>query len=127
MNTLWLDDDRFHGRDAALRGTRDGPSGQGLFQVAPGASRRDHGHRTRPVLHGGGEQAGQRPAAAHRERSRSIFQTTSDTEVILHLIARSPQEDLESAIVDALKQVEGAYSLVFLLPGRIIAVRDPRG
>jgi len=61
------------------------------------------------------------------ERSGSIFQTTSDTEVILHLIARSPQEDLESAIVDALKQVEGAYSLVFLLPGRIIAVRDPRG
>jgi amidophosphoribosyltransferase len=61
------------------------------------------------------------------ERSGSIFQTTSDTEVILHLIARSPQEDLESAIVDALKQVEGAYSLVFLLPGKIIAVRDPRG
>jgi amidophosphoribosyltransferase len=61
------------------------------------------------------------------ERVGSIFQTTSDTEVILHLIARSSRENLEEAIVDALKQVEGAYSLVFLFPGKMIAVRDPRG
>jgi amidophosphoribosyltransferase len=61
------------------------------------------------------------------ERSGSIFQTTSDTEVILHLIARSPKESLEEAIVDALSRVEGAYSLVFLFPGKLIAVRDPRG
>jgi len=61
------------------------------------------------------------------ERSGSIFQTTSDTETILHLIARSQKESLEEAIVDALGQVEGAYSLVFLFPGKLIAVRDPRG
>jgi amidophosphoribosyltransferase len=61
------------------------------------------------------------------ERSGSIFQTTSDTETILHLIARSQKESLEEAIVDALSQVEGAYSLVFLFPGKLIAVRDPRG
>jgi len=61
------------------------------------------------------------------ERSGSIFQTTSDTETILHLIARSQKESLEEAIVDALAQVEGAYSLVFLFPGKLIAVRDPRG
>jgi amidophosphoribosyltransferase len=61
------------------------------------------------------------------ERSGSIFQTTSDTEVILHLIARSQKESLEEAIVDALGRVEGAYSLVFLFPGKLIAVRDPRG
>jgi amidophosphoribosyltransferase len=61
------------------------------------------------------------------ERSGSIFQTTSDTEVILHLIARSQKESLEEAIVDALGRVEGAYSLVFLFPGKMIAVRDPRG
>ncbi|MCI0407867.1 MAG: amidophosphoribosyltransferase [Acidobacteria bacterium] len=61
------------------------------------------------------------------ERSGSIFQTTSDTETILHLIARSQKESLEEAIVDALGQVEGAYSLVFLFPGKMIAVRDPRG
>jgi amidophosphoribosyltransferase len=61
------------------------------------------------------------------ERAGSIFRTSSDTEVILHLIARSPREDLETAIVDALKQMEGAYSLVFIATDRIIGVRDPRG
>jgi len=61
------------------------------------------------------------------EKSGSIFQTTSDTEIILHLIARSSRENLEEAIVDALQQVEGAYSLVFLFPGKMVAVRDPRG
>ncbi len=64
---------------------------------------------------------------AELERSGSIFQTTTDTEVILHLIARSERESLEEAIVDALQQVEGAYSLAFLFPGKMVAVRDPRG
>ena len=61
------------------------------------------------------------------EATGSIFRSTSDTEVILHLIARAPQQDLEAAIVHALKQVEGAYSLLFIARDRIIAVRDPRG
>jgi amidophosphoribosyltransferase len=61
------------------------------------------------------------------EREGSIFQSTSDTEVILHLIARSPYPDLEDAITHALKQVEGAYSVVFLTRDRLVAVRDPRG
>ena len=61
------------------------------------------------------------------EKDGSIFRTNSDTEVILHLIARSRQDDLEAAIVDALKQVRGAYSLVFIARDRIIGVRDPRG
>src|SRR5437867_368085 len=61
------------------------------------------------------------------EQSGSIFQTTSDTDVILQLIPRSRKQDLEGAIVDALSKVEGAYSLVFLIPGKLIAVRDPRG
>ena len=61
------------------------------------------------------------------ERAGSIFRTSSDTEVILHLIARSPHADLEAAIVDALKQVRGAYSLIFIAKDRIIGVRDPRG
>ncbi len=61
------------------------------------------------------------------EQSGSIFRTSSDTEVILHLMARSSQPDLESAIVAALKQLRGAYSLLFLARDRIIGVRDPRG
>jgi amidophosphoribosyltransferase len=61
------------------------------------------------------------------EESGSIFQTTSDTEVILHLIARSAKRDFEEALADSLLQIEGAYSLVLLHGDRLYAVRDPRG
>jgi len=61
------------------------------------------------------------------EESGSIFQTTSDTEIIVHLIARSKKEKLVDRIVDALRQVKGAFSLVFLTKDQLIAVRDPHG
>jgi len=61
------------------------------------------------------------------ERQGSIFSTSSDSEVILHLVARSSARTLEGALVDALSRVEGAYSLVFLMRDRLIAVRDPHG
>ena len=61
------------------------------------------------------------------EQRGSIFQTTSDSEVILHLIAHSRQKLLIDALAEALHQVEGAYSLVLLTRDRLIAVRDPRG
>lgn len=61
------------------------------------------------------------------EKDGSIFQTTSDTETVLHLIARSREKTLEDMIIDALSQVEGAYCFVFLTPTRLIAARDPRG
>jgi amidophosphoribosyltransferase len=61
------------------------------------------------------------------EHRGSIFQTTSDTEVIVHLIARSSARNLSSAIADALNQVEGAYSLVILTRDELFAIRDPRG
>lgn len=61
------------------------------------------------------------------ETAGSIFQSTSDSEVVLHLIARSQEETIEGAIVEALNQVEGAYSLVFLTHEKVITVRDPRG
>jgi amidophosphoribosyltransferase len=61
------------------------------------------------------------------ERAGSIFSTSSDSEVILHLVARSSARTLEGALVDALSRVEGAYSLVFLMQDRLIAVRDPHG
>ena len=61
------------------------------------------------------------------ERQGSIFQTNSDTEVIVHLIALSREQTLPEAIADALQQVEGAFSLVLMSPDRIIAARDPRG
>jgi amidophosphoribosyltransferase len=61
------------------------------------------------------------------QKQGSIFNSDNDSEVILHLIARSQEEQFEAAIVDALRQVEGAYSLVFLIRDKLIAVRDPFG
>ncbi|MFN8007132.1 MAG: amidophosphoribosyltransferase [Terriglobia bacterium] len=64
---------------------------------------------------------------AQLESEGSIFYTTSDSEVILHLIAKSKKPRIEEAIQEALQQVTGAYSLIFLTPEKMIAVRDPRG
>ena len=64
---------------------------------------------------------------AHLEDEGSIFQTTTDTEVILHLIARSREGLLPDRVADALRAVHGAYSLAFLSESMMIAVRDPMG
>jgi amidophosphoribosyltransferase len=61
------------------------------------------------------------------ERRGSIFQANSDTEVILHLVAHSSERTLAGALRDALLQIEGAFSLVFLAEDRIIVARDPHG
>ncbi len=60
-------------------------------------------------------------------RRGSIFQSTSDTEVIIHLVATSTYRTLLDKFVDALKQVEGAYSLICMTPEGMIACRDPLG
>lgn len=60
-------------------------------------------------------------------RRGSIFQSTSDTEVIIHLVATSTQPSLLDRFIDALKQVEGAYSLACLTEEGLIACRDPLG
>lgn len=57
----------------------------------------------------------------------SIFRTTSDTEVILHLFAKSLQTQIEDALLDAVRSIEGAFSLLFLTKDALIGVRDPRG
>ncbi|MBV9061684.1 MAG: amidophosphoribosyltransferase, partial [Alphaproteobacteria bacterium] len=57
----------------------------------------------------------------------AIFQSTSDTETIIHLVARSRYEPLLDKLVDALKQVQGAYSLVAMTARTLIGVRDPFG
>lgn len=57
----------------------------------------------------------------------SIFQSSSDTEVLLHLYARSKASRVEDAIVESVSQVQGAFSLVMLTPDRLVAVRDPHG
>src|SRR6202171_5721587 len=64
---------------------------------------------------------------AKLEGQGSIFQTSSDTEVLVHLIALSREQTLPDAIADALRRVEGAFSLVMLSRDRVFAARDPRG
>ena len=56
-----------------------------------------------------------------------FFRPTSDTEVIVHLVARSQARNLSGALADALNQVEGAYSLLVLTRDEMYALRDPRG
>jgi amidophosphoribosyltransferase len=60
-------------------------------------------------------------------RRGSIFQSTGDTEVIIHLVATSSHANLLDRLTDALKQVEGAYSLVVLTQEGLVACRDPLG
>ncbi|HEY0623835.1 amidophosphoribosyltransferase [Sphingomonas sp.] len=60
-------------------------------------------------------------------RRGSIFQSTSDTETIIHLVATSGYKDLLDRFIDALKQVEGAYALICMTPEGMIACRDPLG
>ncbi len=61
------------------------------------------------------------------ESAGAIFSSTSDTETLLHGIARTPAANATVAIESVLKETEGAFSLLFLTPTSLIAVRDPRG
>ena len=78
------------------------------------------------VAHNGNiTNAGELRAELHR--NGAIFQASSDTELILHLVAHSSERTLTAALRDALLQLEGAFSLVFLAQDRIIVARDPHG
>jgi amidophosphoribosyltransferase len=60
-------------------------------------------------------------------RNGSIFQSTSDTEVALHLYARSRAGSIEEALIESITQLSGAFSFVFLTKNRLVAARDPHG
>ncbi len=61
------------------------------------------------------------------ELEGAIFQTTSDTEVVLHLLARSPIPGLDQALQEVLRQIQGAYSMLLQTPKTLYAIRDPHG
>src|SRR5437879_746916 len=61
------------------------------------------------------------------ERQGAIFSSTSDTEVVLHGVARSCAPSVAQAIPEVLRETEGAFSMLFLTPTELIAIRDPRG
>lgn len=61
------------------------------------------------------------------EKKGSVFQTTVDSEVIVHLIARSTQKTMEDRVLDSLSQIEGAYCLVVMTENKLMGIRDPHG
>ncbi|MBZ4672026.1 MAG: amidophosphoribosyltransferase [Deferribacteraceae bacterium] len=69
---------------------------------------------------------------AHKIRERlvqkgAIFTSTSDSEIIIHLIAKSEKDNLEEAIIDSLSELKGAYSIIFMTENHMIGIRDPLG
>ncbi|MDO8661904.1 MAG: amidophosphoribosyltransferase [Candidatus Omnitrophota bacterium] len=61
------------------------------------------------------------------EKTGSIFQTTTDSEIIIHLMARAKSRNLEESLVYALKRIKGAYSLVMIADNQLVGIRDPLG
>ena len=86
----------------------------------------DHSRRSMSVAHNGNLINASR-IRSQLESEGSIFQSTSDTETILHLIAQSKGKTFIERTIHALKQVEGSYSLVFLTDKELVAARDPKG
>ncbi|HEX6278417.1 MAG TPA: amidophosphoribosyltransferase [Pyrinomonadaceae bacterium] len=110
---------------SAIGHTRYSTSGRNTIkEVQPFAVTCQHGDIA--VCHNGNLPF----AAARRselEKDGAIFSSTSDTETILHSIARTKAKDVVDAIEKVLKETEGAFSLLFLTTDKLIAIRDPRG
>lgn len=111
--------------DRAIGHVRYGRSSEnGIKNVQPFAV--DYGDQPIAVAHNGNLVNAQM-ARRELEKQGAIFFSTSDTEVILHLIAKAGQGSPVERIAKALQKVEGAYSLLFLTESQLIGVRDPRG
>lgn len=85
------------------------------------------GHRGQIALCHNGNLPYAAQVRSRLELEGAIFSSTSDTEVVLHRMARSRAEDILGAIVDTFTEIEGAYSMLYLTPDSLIAIRDPRG
>ncbi len=86
----------------------------------------DHAYGSIAIAHNG-NLVNAKEIRSNLERSGSIFQTSSDTEVIVHLMAQAREPRVVERLATALRQVQGAYSLVVLTQGQLIAARDPYG
>jgi len=85
-----------------------------------------HGGMTLAIGHNG-NLTNAKKVRDELERKGSIFQTTMDSEIIVHLLARNLQHGLEDALSEAVSQIEGAYSCVLMTEDKLIAFRDPNG
>ncbi|MEA3489418.1 MAG: amidophosphoribosyltransferase [Candidatus Omnitrophota bacterium] len=61
------------------------------------------------------------------EKNGAIFQTTMDSEIVLHFLVRSDKDTFEERLIEALNRCEGAFTMLFLTEDKLIGVRDPRG
>jgi amidophosphoribosyltransferase len=85
-----------------------------------------HGGKTLAIGHNG-NLTNARQVRCGLEKRGSIFQTTMDSEVIVHLLARHLGKGIEEALVKAVSQIQGAYSCVLMTEDKLIAIRDPNG
>jgi amidophosphoribosyltransferase len=119
------------GRVANLKG--EYAIGHNRYSTAGGSTARNIQPMFADLTGGGiaiahnGNLTNARALRAELVQGGAIFQSTSDTEVIVHLAARSLYKPIVDKLIDALKQVEGAYSLVALTTKKLIGVRDPWG
>ena len=95
-----------------------------ILDAQPVYARYDLGQLS--IVHNGNLTNAQEVRGRLIERG-AIFQTFMDTENLIHLIAKSDQKTLKERIIDAVKKIEGAYSLIFLSRSKMFAVRDPHG
>ncbi|HWV39027.1 MAG TPA: amidophosphoribosyltransferase [Vulgatibacter sp.] len=110
---------------AAIGHVRYGTAGgRGIKNAQPFAV--DCGGRPVAIAHNG-NLVDATARRAELEKDGAIFFSTSDTEVVLHLLARQQSGDFPTRIVRALERVQGAYSLLFLTDDAMVGVRDPRG
>lgn len=84
-------------------------------------------HRGSVALAHNGNLVNAMKIRAELEAQGSIFSSTSDSEVILHLLARSSADTMMEAVAEALGQLQGAYSLVLMNEAQLLGIRDPRG
>jgi amidophosphoribosyltransferase len=85
-----------------------------------------HSGRSLAIAHNG-NLVNARQIRMELEDQGSIFQTTMDSEVVLHLVAKSIRKGLEEAMVETMTRIQGAYSMVFMTEDTILACRDPNG
>jgi amidophosphoribosyltransferase len=111
--------------DSAIGHVRYSTAGSTLLKNAQ-PIRVDYARGSLAVAHNG-NIVNAKPLRDELEGSGSIFQSTSDSEVIVHLLARSKEEKLENSMAEALRKLEGAYSVVALNSSCLIAARDPHG
>jgi amidophosphoribosyltransferase len=127
--------DNFAGRNQARVGNLKGANaiGHNRYSTAGGSAARNIQPLFADLAGGGialahnGNLTNARQLRAGLVDEGRIFQSTSDTEVIIHLAARSPHKQIVDKLVAALRDIKGAYSLVALTSKKLIGVRDPWG